>query len=89
MVTFQGVIVIEISEIRNCYGSVPDGFAVCMSCKAPAEILVCANWDQARDEQPYKDQEMEALAQEIRAELGTNLELPICRQHFKRSQVNN
>ena len=77
---------VPISDLRAAHGEIPQVFRRCFigDCNRPAVYIMCAVSDDPRiaNERPFSDAAAEALAQELRAEFGTNLELPVCELHL-------
>jgi hypothetical protein len=77
---------IRISDVRELQGEVPEPFRKCFigDCGRPAVYIICAVSDDPKlqKDTAFSDAAAEALAQELRAEFGTNLELPVCELHL-------
>jgi hypothetical protein len=76
----------RISDLRERTGDVPLAFQKCLisGCGRLAVYLICAVSDHAivQNERRFAETAAEALAQELRAEFETNLEIPVCELHL-------
>jgi hypothetical protein len=77
---------LRISDLGERTGDIPLAFQKCLisGCGRPAVYLVCAVSDHAmvQNERRFAEIAAEALAQELRAEFETNLEIPVCELHL-------
>jgi hypothetical protein len=85
-VSCQARVAVRISDLRERLGDVPLAFQKCLiaGCGHLAVYLICAVSDHAivQNERRYAETAAEALAQELRAEFETNLEIPVCELHL-------
>lgn len=76
---------VPISDVQELQGEVPEPFRKCFigDCGRDAVYIICAVSDDPKlqKDTPFSDTAVEALAQELRAEFDTNLELPVCELH--------
>jgi hypothetical protein len=85
-VSCEARVAVRISDLRERTGDVPLAFRNCLisGCGHLAVYLICAVSDHAivQNERRFAETAAEALAQELRAEFGTNLEIPVCELHL-------
>jgi hypothetical protein len=85
-VSCEARVAFRISDLRERTGDVPLAFQLCLisGCGRQAAYLICAVSDHAivQNEIRFTETAAEALAQELRAEFGTNLEIPVCELHL-------
>ena len=83
---------IPISAIQRLYGSVPRSFSTCFVCKMPAQAILCGRFRNPMQfallPDGFPESSAEALAQELRADLGTEVELPVCEIHRDGGLIN-
>ena len=76
---------VRISDVEDLRGKVPEVFKKCFvpECDRDAIYILCAVSDFPKnlEDRAFGDAAAEALAQELRAEFDTNLELPACELH--------
>ena len=77
---------VSISDVQELQGEVPEPFRKCFigDCGRFVVYIICAVSDDPKlqKDRPFSDAAAEALAQELRAEFDTNLELPVCELHL-------
>jgi len=81
-ITFTNPVAVRVADIKNWYGAVPETFNKCFKCEQPAVWLVCVCSDEFAPDVDYGQTDAQALAQELRARLRTNLEFPVCKSHL-------
>ena len=90
-------ILVPLTDVRESFGVVPEDFTVCFLCKEPAEFILCPTIDfsehpiLARHAQTgiqFPNADSNSLALALRAEHGSNLELPLCEPHSHGSITN-
>jgi hypothetical protein len=85
-VSCNAKVAFRISDLRERMGDLPLAFQKCLinGCDRLAVYLICAVSDHAmvQNERRFAETAAEALAQELRGEFETNLEIPVCELHF-------
>jgi hypothetical protein len=85
-VSCEARVAVRISDVDERLGDIPLAFQKCLisGCGRPAVYLICAVSDHAmvQNERRFVEAAAETLAQELRAEFKTNLEVPVCELHF-------
>jgi hypothetical protein len=85
-VSCEARVAVRISDLRERTGDVPLAFRKCLisGCGHLAVYLVCAVSEHpiVQSERRFAETAAEALAQELRAEFKTNLEIPVCELHL-------
>jgi hypothetical protein len=72
-----------IKDVIELFGPIPQVFTRCFVCNREAKYIACCLDDELskRTEHGCADQAAEALVQYLRADCGTNFELPVCETH--------
>jgi len=85
-------VAIPISALRSAHGAIPQSFAKCFisECARPSAFILCAvvEDEDYSSERHFAETSAQALSQELRAEYGTNLELPVCELHSEGAATN-
>ena len=81
-------VLVHLKDVHARFGAVPKDFTTCFRCSEPAEFLLCTTVDfsghavlarYAKTE--YKDAGSNSVALALRAQYGSNIELPLCEFH--------
>jgi hypothetical protein len=85
-VSLEAKVAVRIADLRDRIGDIPVAFQKCFisGCDRLAVYLICAVTDHAigHNERRFAETAAEALAQELRAEFKTNLEISVCELHL-------
>jgi hypothetical protein len=85
-VSCEAKVALRISDLGERTGDIPLAFRKCLisGCGRLAVYLICAVSDHAmvQNERRFSETAAEAVAQELRAEFKTNLEIPVCELHL-------
>jgi hypothetical protein len=85
---FEGASAVKVADIERRDGSLPDIFSRCALCDQPAVWLLCLSTDLERyAEHQYQEAHAAALAEELRSQCGSNLEVPVCETHREGSAL--
>jgi hypothetical protein len=86
-ISCEGRVAFRISDLRERTGDLLLAFQSCLinGCDRLAVYLICAVSDDdamVQNERRFAENVVEALAQELRGEFETNLEIPVCELHL-------